>query len=131
MPYIEYENGHISRWDDTISVGQLIKTYYSGFFILERIEYGDHLHDVKIISSDTENPAPIFYFTKVLNEDGTRSKLIRKSCSSIYCTKITRTVADFTYGMEVQAAAAKHDAIYNFLGSSLTYDKIESQSNEE
>lgn len=132
MPYIEYENGHISRWDDTISVGQLISTYYSGFFILERIEYNDHLHEVKIISSDTtDRRAPIFHFTKVLNEDGTKSKLIRKSCSAIYCKRITRTTADFTYGMEVQAAVAKHDAIYNFLGSSLTYDKIESQSNEE
>lgn len=132
MPYIEYENGHISRWDDTISVGQLIKTYYSGFFILERIEYTDAVSQVKIVSSDTtDQVAPIFHFTKVLNEDGTKSKLIRKSCSAIYCTRITRTAADFIYGMETQAAVAKHDAIHKFLGTGVSCDKIETQSNEE
>lgn len=132
MPYIEYENGHISRWDDTISVGQLIKTYYSGFFILERIEYTDRPIKVKIISSDTtDQVAPIFHFTKVLNEDGTKSKNIKKSCSSIYCTKITRTIADFMYGMEMQAAVSKHDAVHKFLGTGVSCDKIENQSNEE
>lgn len=133
MPYIEYENGHISHWDDTICVGQLIKTYYSGFFILERIEYIDDIpSQVKIVSSDTTDQiAPIFHFTKVLNEDGTNSKNIKKACSSIYCTRITRTAADFMYGMEVQAAVTKHDAIHKFLGSSLQYDKIETQSSEE
>ncbi len=116
MPFIEYTNGHISRWDDTISVGQLITTYYSGFFILERIEYQDIKHQLDIVSSDTdEKQAPIFHFTKVLKEDGTESNKISKTCSAIYCNRVTRTTADFLYGSEVGKAVAKHDAIYKFL----------------
>lgn len=116
MPFIEYANGHTSRWDDTISVGQLITTYFSGFFILERIEYLDIQHTVSILSSDTdEKQAPIFHFIKVLKEDGTESAKISKSCSAIYCNRVTRTTADFLYSSEVIKAVAKHDAIYKFL----------------
>ena len=116
MRYLEYENGHISRWDDTISVGQLISTYYSGFFILERIEYSDHLHDMKIISSDTEDGrAPIFHFVKVLDAAGNKSKQCRKSCSAIYCKKITKTWVEFNYMTELDLAEFKRDSLKQFL----------------
>lgn len=128
MPYIEYENGHISRWDDKISVGQLISTYYSGYFILERIEYTEISHSVKIIASDTtDTQAPIFHFVKVLNEDGTKSRQCRKSCSAIYCKKITPTWAEFNYAADLAAAQFKRDALKEFLGSDVPYDRIESE----
>lgn len=128
MQYVKYSNGCILEWDDTISVGELIHTCYKGYWILSRIEFktpkprvpslkGTIFDNYPIEWSNKElyEDVPIFHFTQVLRDDGTRSKSNTKSCHACYCSRVTRQQVYDQYHTETRIAAEKQLALLNFL----------------
>ena len=130
MQYIRYSNGYILEWDDTISVGELIRTRSQGYWILMRIEFttpkprieslkGTIFDNYPIEWSNKElyEDVPIFHVTQVLKADGTPSKANTKSCHACYCSRVTRQEVYDQYHAEMRAAVDKQLAILNFLPS--------------
>lgn len=97
-----------SEWDETITVGTLITGYYKGFWILSRIQF----REPSVMNPDG---VPIFHMTKVLNDDGTKSKALQKSCHAGYCKKITRENAVLQRHNEIDQANKKLDALLQFV----------------
>jgi hypothetical protein len=128
MAYIRYSNGNILEWDETISVGTLIRTYYKGYWVLTGIEFplpkprvpslAGTIFDnyaIEWSNKDLYEDVPIFQFTQVLKEDGTKSKNIVKSCSAYYCSRVTEPEAMDLMAREILAARDKYAAILNYL----------------
>lgn len=128
MEHIRYNNGVLLEWDETISVGTLIRTYYKGYWILTSIEFTTPKPRVESLkgtifdnypiewsNKDLYEDVPIFHFTQVLKEDGMRSKSNTKKCSACYCSRVTRQEVYDQYDTETRAATDKQASILNFL----------------
>lgn len=127
MAYVLYSNGVRSEWDETLSVGTLIRTYYSGYWILENIEFREpsgrnpsfagSIFDVYPVewSHEDMKMTPVFHFCQVLNDDGKPTKKNRKSCDASYCRKIDNAYAASQAAAEHALADAKLAAIASFL----------------
>ena len=86
MAFVKYSNGVELEWDENLSVGTLIRTRYSGYWILERIEFREpHMPDPQLQGTIFHNTlvewshndmkaSPIFHFCQVLNDDGQPTK---------------------------------------------------------
>jgi hypothetical protein len=123
MAWVEYENGVRNEWDENITVGQLITTYNKGFHVLTRIEFAS---DVPHRTQKTYRPvsgsnlalypdSPIFYYTQVLREDGSKSKAIQNGCSAVFCAAVTGDIAREKYLQESSNVAKKWQAVRTFL----------------
>ena len=130
MAYIRYSNGYILEWDDTLTVGELIRTRFQGYWILTGIEFttpkprveslkGTIFDNYPIEWSHKElyEDVPIFHFAQVLKDDGTKSKAIKKSCHACYCKRFVVGDASAQLASETQMARAKYEAILNYLPS--------------
>jgi len=120
MAFVKFESGVKLVWDETISVGELILTYYSGYFILERIEFADapkgsSCKAVEWSDKEAYPYPPSFHLVKVLKDDGTPSKAIRKSCCAYYCSRVTKDEVQALLCKEIDAANVKFSAISSFL----------------
>ena len=127
MTYIKFSNGVVREWDETISVGTLIRTYNDGYHILENIEFPDPkprnpelagtiFDNWPVEFSDPSIQAePIFHYVKVLKGDGTKSKAVRGKCAAGYCSRVTEPEAMDAMAREVLAARDKDAAILQFL----------------
>jgi hypothetical protein len=128
MEYIRYSNGNILEWDETISVGTLIRTYYKGYWVLHEIEFTAAKPRVESLkgtifdnyaiewsNKDLYEDVPVFHFTQVLKADGTKSKNITKSCPACYCSRVTEPEAMDLMAREILAARDKYAAIYPFV----------------
>ena len=127
MAFLQYSNGVRLEWDETLSPGALIRTYYKGYFVLEGIEFVDEpdantrfareSYNISLESYSHEDmkECPIFHFVQVLKEDGTKSKVLRKSCSAAYCTRVTKDEVVQQFKAESHQAAMKSLAIQSFL----------------
>jgi hypothetical protein len=128
MAYIRYSNGNILEWDETLSVGELIRTRYQGYWILTGIEFTSPKPRVESLKGTIfDNYAiewsnkvlyedvPIFHFVQVLKEDGTKSKSAKKTCHACYCSRVTEAEAMDQMAHEILAARDKYAAILNYL----------------
>lgn len=121
MAYVKFENGVVLDWDETISVGTLIRTYYDGYHILERIEFNDKAAEhtsckaVEWSNKEAYSYPPSFHFVKVLKGDGTPSKALRKHCNAHYCSRVTLDQVKASWFKEVDEAKAKFNAVISFL----------------
>lgn len=65
----------VVEWDTSIQIGELITTYYKGYYELVDIE-------------EREGNSPIFHFVMKFNSKGKKVKSnIRHSCCSGFCRK--------------------------------------------
>lgn len=126
MQYILYSNGVRLEWDDTITVGELIRTYNDGYHILTKIEFRDEDEErdnsglnITVVerSSDDYGATPIFHYVKVLKSDGTKSKSITSECDASYCSRVTLDEVIQQYHDEVKVAKNKLNALRNYLPS--------------
>lgn len=86
------------RYDESITVGSLIRTYHKGYHILTRIKFRDEQN-------------PLFHYQKVLNENGTKAKSKEQHCDAIWCSIVThQDLID-----EQEALDRKHAAIKDFI----------------
>ncbi len=124
MAYVKYSNGVINEWDDNLTVGTLIRTYYSGYWILERIEFREPItrpqNDpwrIELVewSHDDMKNSPVFHFVQVLNDNGEPTKKNRKSCDASYCVKVDRAYMESQAQREHALADSKAAAIATFL----------------
>jgi len=125
MAYLLYSNGVRLEWDENLSVGTLIRTYYSGYWILENIEFreptpprpiGDPWRTELVEwSHDDMKEVPIFHFCQVLNNNGQPTKKNRKSCAASYCVKVDKVYMETQAAQEHALADAKAAAIATFL----------------
>jgi hypothetical protein len=81
MTDVTYPNGVVLQYDETLREGDVITTYYSGFYILSRIE-------------ERPNQTPLFHFTQLAKENGSMIKKSKKekSCDASYCRRFTETI---------------------------------------
>ena len=82
-------------WDRTIAIGDLITSYYSGYWRVDRIErrFTQYDHGVyEGIPIGTEC-SPVFYMTEVLTDTGKPRKR-KNSCDAWYCKKVTHEWVD-------------------------------------
>jgi hypothetical protein len=89
-------------YDCTIQIGQLITTYHSGFHVLT----GIHFRDAE---------EPLFFYTKVLNEDGTKSLNETNECSSSWCFAVTLQTTQDTLQDELASAKSKFNNTTEYL----------------
>lgn len=120
MAFIEYSDGLISRWDETITVGELITTYNDGYHVLTRIEFRERSVNVSIFDivarSHTEYECtPLFHYVKVLKGDGTPSKRITSQCDAVYCQRVTKEQAKEAMLKAIKAEEQKFQAILKYL----------------
>ena len=125
MAFVKYSNGVKLEWDENLSVGTLIRTYYRGYWILERIEFREPITPCPIGDSwrlelvewshDDMKNSPIFHFCQVLNDDGKTTKKNRKCCDASYCVKVDRSYVESQAAREHALADAKAAAIASFL----------------
>lgn len=121
MAFIEYSNGLISRWDETITVGELITTYNDGYHILTRIEFRERPvkymsnPDIVALSHPEYEYTPLFHYVKVLKGDGTPSKRITSQCDAAYCQRVTKEQAKEAMLKAIKAEEDKFQAILNYL----------------
>lgn len=123
MAYVTFSNGVILQWDETLTVGTLIRTYYAGYWILERIEFRDAVK----VPEDSEYPravqwshddmrqSPLFHFCQVLNDDGKPSKMNRKCCDASFCHRVDKIWTALQVAREHDLADSKAAAIASFL----------------
>jgi hypothetical protein len=81
MTNVTYPNGIVLQYDETLKEGDAITTYYSGFYILTRIE-------------ERLNQTPLFHFTQLAKENGTIVKKSKKekTCDASYCRRVTDSI---------------------------------------
>lgn len=120
MAFVKFDNGVVLDWDETISVGMLLRTYYSGYHILERIEFvaepkGSSCKAVEWSDKEAYPYPPSFHLVKVLKDDGTPSKAIRKHCCAYYCSRVTKDEVQALLRKEIDTAEAKFNAVSSFL----------------
>lgn len=119
--FITYSNGVHLEWDESISVGELITTYYSGYWILEGIEFGPtappERYNIKIVARSNEiyDSVPVFHMVQVLNDHGEPTKKNRKCCAASYCRRISNARAEAEYEESIIAAKKKLQALREFL----------------
>lgn len=81
--------------NEAIAVGDLIKAYHAGYFVVTNVEPRDEYE-------------PIIHYRKVLNSNGTWAKSVSKySCSEFFCSKVTDALINAEYDSEIQAASLK------------------------
>lgn len=126
MAYIKYSNGVVNTWDENLAVGTLIRTYYSGYWILERIEFREPTPRPKNAdprwypelvewSHEDMKASPVFHFVQVLNDKGEETKKNRKCCCASYCRKIDSEYIDNQHKSEFLAMNAKKAALLKFV----------------
>jgi len=119
MAFIEYSDGLISRWDETITVGELITTYNDGYHILTRIEFRERPvmanPDIVARSHPEYEHTPLFHYVKVLKGDGTPSKRLTSSCDASYCKRVTREDAEAAMKDAIAREERKFLAILNYI----------------
>ena len=122
MAFIKYDNGYISHWDETITVGSLITTYNEGYHILTRIDFRDppkltgYANPAIVERSHPEyDYTPIFHYVKVLKSDGTPSKRLTSSCDASYCKRVTREDAEAAMKDAIAREERKFLAILNYI----------------
>ena len=89
-------NGIQLEWDDTISVGQLITSYDSGYHVVTSIE-------------QRENKPPLFNYVRV---DGRRRQ---SSCDASFCRKATAEMIERERVEAVNAANRKANDMLGYL----------------
>lgn len=120
MAFVKFQNGVTLTWDDTISVGTLIRTYNSGYHILHGIQFRDEPKGyttpaVEWSDKEAYPMSPLFHYTKVLKDDGTKSKAIVGVCDASYCSRVTEKVAANQLATEILAARDKYAALQSFI----------------
>lgn len=127
MAFILYSSGVRLEWDENVSIGSLIRTYYSGYWILERIEFQEMRSRIAALegtkfdsyaiewSHEDMKEVPIYHFVQVLNDDGKPTRKNRKSCAASYCRRITKDYMESQAQAEHDLADAKAAAITQFL----------------
>lgn len=122
MAFIKYDNGYISHWDETITVGSLITTYNEGYHILTRIDFRDQPKLTGYVTPaivERSHPeydcSPVFHYVKVLKSDGTPSKRITSQCSAVYCQRVTKEQAKEAMLKAIKAEEQKFQAILKYL----------------
>ena len=119
MAFIEYSDGLISRWDETITVGELITAYNDGYHILTRIEFRERPvmanPDIVAHSHPEYERTPLFHYVKVLKGDGTPSKRITSQCSAAHCQRVTKEQAKEAMLKAIKAEEQKFQAILKYL----------------
>ena len=71
MTSVTYPNGYVAHYDETIQIGDLVRTYNKGYHIITAIE-------------DRPQRTPLFSYVKMYNDDGTRSKKLKSHCDGVY-----------------------------------------------
>ena len=89
-------------YDSTLKIGQLITAYHSGFHILTGINFRDP-------------EEPLFCYTKVLNEDGTKSKREVQHSSSLWCNRVTEENSKALMKQEIKRAKEKYNNTMEYL----------------
>ena len=89
-------------YDSTLKIGQLITAYHSGFHIL-----------TEILFRDPEEP--LFYYTKVLNENGTKSKRELNSSSSLWCNRVTEESSKALMKQQIKLAKEQYNNTMEYL----------------
>jgi len=130
MQYVKANTGVVLEWDDTITVGTLIRTYYSGYWVLTGIEIKDEkprnpklldtVFDTYLIEwsdKDLYPTCPIFHFTQMLKEDGSPSKRNTKSCSASYCHRVTIEEVQDLYDHQIARAEHLRDQLMKAIGA--------------
>lgn len=72
MTKVTYPNGHISQYDETIKVGDIISTYHSGFHRVTEVK-------------PREGGTPLISYVKIAKDDGSKSKAIPNRCDASFC----------------------------------------------
>lgn len=81
MKTVNYANGYVGTYDDTLVKGDLITTYYKGFY-----EF-DHSQD------RGANHTPLYYFRmKYDNKGNPRNSKTLKSCDAAYCSRAKESI---------------------------------------
>ena len=79
MKEIRYANGSVLQYDDTIVVGDLIKTYHAG------------IH--RVVSIETrKKEAPLYHYEIIYDLEGKPSKKVKNCCCASYCLKISEVL---------------------------------------
>lgn len=73
-----------------MKVGDLITTYYEGYFTLDRIEKryateADVRHYPNAYKEVGEEYSPLYYFTQKYDKNGNDKKSKQKACDAIFC----------------------------------------------
>ena len=73
-----------------MKIGDLITTYYEGYFVLDRIEkrYAteyDVKHYPSVYKQVGEEDSPLFYFTQKYDKNGNPKKAKQKACDKQFC----------------------------------------------
>lgn len=97
MKIVTQPNGHSTQYDDTLQVGDLVRTYNVGYHAITNIE-------------ERTGYNPLIHYVKVFNSDGTKSRRLHNKCDAAY-VRAART------GLEIaiQLAQDKVDALTNIL----------------
>jgi hypothetical protein len=95
-----------NSYDESITVGTLITAYHKGYHILERIEF---------LTGEFSDDTPVFYYTKIANDDGTPSRADRNSCHAGFCVAVTRDYIDNQLAKELNKATLKHETLEKLL----------------
>jgi hypothetical protein len=71
MTSVTYPNGYVAQYDETIQIGDLVKTYNKGYHTITDIEH-------------RPQRTPLFSYVKMYNDDGTRAKKLKSHCDGVY-----------------------------------------------
>ncbi len=74
MTKVQYPNGVVLQYDESIMVGDIITSYHSGF------------HRVLNIECRGPNSTPLFEYERIFDKDG-NPKRGKNSCDASYCRK--------------------------------------------
>lgn len=103
MEKVVYPNGTVLYWDSTLTVGELITAYASGYHILTGFEFRD-------------GATPIVHYVTVIRADGTKVKKpgATRACDAAFVRRVTKEDIQKIYDAEVNAAIAKRDNLLEF-----------------
>jgi hypothetical protein len=103
MQTVTCANGVQLTWDDTLTVGELITTYNSGYFVLHRIEL-------------REGSTPLMYYTKVAQPDGSLvNGRAEQCCDASYVRRMSRVRIEAEWSDALEAAHKKRDNLLQFV----------------
>lgn len=92
----------LKTYDSTLKIGQLITAYHSGFHILTEIHFRDP-------------EEPLFYYTKVLNENGTKSEREVNSSSALWCGGVTAKSSKALMKQQIKQAKEQYNNTMEYL----------------
>jgi len=103
MQTVTCPNGVELTWDDTLTVGELVTTYNSGYHILHRIEFRDE-------------GTPLMYYTCVARADGTLvNGKAELCCDASYVRRMSRVRIEAEWSDALEAAHTKRDNLLQFV----------------